>query len=37
LPTHIRTHDTRSLSVDDRKLLKILVGAQGLEPRTSCV
>jgi hypothetical protein len=23
--------------LDDRKLLKRMVGAQGLEPRTSCV
>jgi len=37
LTTHFRTHGAWFLLAEKRKLLKVLVGAQGLEPRTSCV
>jgi hypothetical protein len=37
LPTHICVHSTCLHQPTGRKLLIIMVGAQGLEPRTSCV
>jgi hypothetical protein len=37
LPTHICVHGTCLHQPTGRKLLKRMVGAQGLEPRTICV